>query len=97
MADFTIPRSDIALHGNTLGAGVADKVDWASPVSYAEIITDGSDDVYVATDGSDAEVAGGKCYRIPAASMPVSRRLSVGRGGISIISASAVPYSVELA
>lgn len=97
MATSEIVRGQIAVHNKTLVASTADTVTWADEVQFADVISDGTADVYVATDGNPATVHGANCHRIPAptTASPVSRRVDVTGGTLSLISSGAVAYSVE--
>lgn len=94
MATYDIAQGSIAAHAKSLAAGTADSVVFPHDVEYAEIITDGTHDVYVCGDGSVATAGGGECWRIPAAATAISRKVALNGTTLSIVSASVVVYSV---
>ena len=95
MALHRIARGQIAVHAVTLIANVADTVTWQDEVEMVEVLTDGSVDVYVATDGNPATVDGQNCYRIPQnEGLATWRELNASGGTLSIISSGSPLYSV---
>lgn len=108
MTDYEVPNGHVGVHEKTLVAAEIDAVtfavgdpgtaNWARPPKQVEVLSDGVDNIYVTTDGSDPTVAGTHCYRVMAAagSTVIDVRDSNDRDAVvvKLISAGAPEYSV---
>lgn len=104
MAVYTLNRGETAAQDKVLGANVADAVNFPQETRFVEVITDGTADVFVTTDGSVPTIDGAHTLKIPATALPFSgatarptssRRLELDGTQVQLISTGAVKYSVQ--
>lgn len=98
MASHSIAADKIGTHENTLVADTEDTVTIADNWKEAEIVSDGTADLYVTGDGSTATVGGANTYRIPfAGGAIVARvRLAPSNGAtVKLISSGTPTYTVQ--
>lgn len=98
VADYTVPAGHVGVHAKTLVGGTVDTVTFTGEdLSEVEVLTDGSDDIYVSF-GAMAEPAIGSsdCWRVPA--LPGSSVLPVRTSNdtvVKLISAGTPTYSIS--
>lgn len=98
MAAYSVAADEVAANAKTLVAATADTVTFTGrDLDKVEVVSDGTAAVYFSVDGSTPTVAGAKCFSLPAASVPVSRIVSVATAGatvVKVISAGTPTYWV---
>jgi hypothetical protein len=77
VGSYTVAHGEIGAHAKTLVATIVDTVTfelgeqgtpgWARVPRRIEVLTDGTDDIYVTVDGSAPTIGGANCWRVPAA------------------------------
>lgn len=97
MADYSVPAADIGVHLKKMTANQIDKVTFVGrDLSEVEVLTDGASDIFVRIGTGDPTVAGGNCWRIPAAMgnaiIPVD---TSGDTVVKMVSAGTPTYSVS--
>lgn len=97
MAAYSVAAAEVGAIAKTLVAATVDTITFTGrDCDAVEVVTDGTAAVYVTVDGTTPTVAGANTYPLPAASVPVSRIMSVGSAGatvVKVISAGTPVYS----
>lgn len=104
MTIYNLNKGEVAVQDKLLVANVADVVNFPQEVRFVEVLTDGTADVFVTTDGSAAVVDGAHTFKVPATALPFSgatsrpvssRRLELDGTQVQVVSAAGVRYSVQ--
>ena len=97
MATFALGAGERAAHAKTLVANTVDIVTFTDDVDVVEVVSDGTDALYVRVDGTNPSVADARSYVLPAG-VKSSREIPVsgdpGSISVRLISAGATKYSV---
>lgn len=95
MATYTLTAGQIAAHAKTLTASTVDTVTFAADVqgNVRIVNLDGTDRIYITTDGSTPTVGGAATHVLPAAMSVLE--LDITGASVKLISAGTPTYSVE--
>ena len=98
MASYTVPAGHVGAHAKTLVASTVDTVTFTGyDAPEIEILSDGTEDIYVSFGSASTPTVGGTvCYRVPAGSASaVFEPRTSGDTVVKLISAGTPLYSVS--
>jgi hypothetical protein len=99
MASYSVADDELGVRDKSLSADTMDTVTFERSCEYLEVVNvSGTAAIWFTFDGTNATVAGAKCYRVPAAA-GASRTVRTNSGGadtvVKLISSGTPSYDVS--